>query len=64
MTHAPAGRGKSIRNVVESSDRAESAVSNAVNDKTNGLDAVGEKDKEPGHDFETVPEKEGIWREQ
>ncbi len=48
MTHAPAGRGKSIRNVVESSDRAESAVSNAVNDKTNGLDAVGEKDKEYG----------------
>lgn len=60
MTHAPAGRGKSIRNVVESSDRAESAVSNAVNDKTNGLDVVGEKDKESG----TVPEKEGIWREQ
>ena len=64
MTHAPAGRGKSIRNVVESSDRAESAVSNAVNDKTNGLDAVGEKTRSPGHDFETVPEKEGIWREQ
>ena len=60
MTHAPAGRGKSIRNVVESSDRAENAVSNAVNDKTNGLDVVGEKDK----DFGTVPEKEGIWREQ
>ena len=48
MTHAHAGRGKSIRNVVESSDRAESAVSNAVNDKTNGLDVVGEKDKESG----------------
>lgn len=48
MTHAPAGQGKSIRNVVESSDRAESAVSNAVNAKTNGLDAVGEKDKESG----------------
>lgn len=48
MTHAPAGRGKSIRNAVGSFDRDESAVSNAVNNKTNGLDAVGEKDKESG----------------
>lgn len=48
MTHAPAGRGKSIRNAVGSSDRDESAASNAVNAKTNGLDAGGEKDKESG----------------
>lgn len=63
MTHAPAGRGKSIRNVVESSDRAESAVSNAVNDKMD-LMLSEKKTRSPGHDSGTVPEKEGIWREQ
>lgn len=63
MTHAPAGQGKSIRNAVGSFDRDESAASMLLTLKQMDSMLAEKKTRSPEHDFGTVPEQEGIWRE-